>query len=223
MSSPSKKGERTLIVDPQGLISVRDVMARWAYSEMVGAHFSPLYSTDPCVDAIKGKRSAGILFDQLSDMERNILFAEWSRVRSFFAQFLEGVRGYRIEQWHRHQLALARVTPGVDPKYRDYPLLSLFFLTSADHPTDPRNAARNAIWCWWMIPSRLGSITGITSSSMVYTGRRGSSHLIFQRPFPFTCRFQARAGDLCWSAIRAETGVSQGANKQPMALTPSLG
>jgi hypothetical protein len=140
MSSPSNRGERTLIVDPQDLISVRDVMARWAYSEMVGAHFSPLYSTDPCVDAIKGKRSAGILFDQLSDMERNILFAEWSRVRSFFAQFLEGVRGYRIEQWHRHQLALARVTPGVDPKYRDYPLLSLFFLTSADHPTDPRNA-----------------------------------------------------------------------------------
>ena len=61
-------------------------------------------------------------------------------MRRFFAQFLQGVEGYRVERWRRDQLALVRVTPGVDPKYRDYPLLSLFFLTPADDPADPRNA-----------------------------------------------------------------------------------
>ena len=115
-------------------------MARWVYTEIVDGHYSHCYSTDPGVDAIKGKRSAGISVDQLSDAERAILFAEWSRVRSFFAQFLEGVEGYHIGRWRRDQLVLARVTPGVDPKYRDYPLLGLFFLTQADHPADPRNA-----------------------------------------------------------------------------------
>jgi hypothetical protein len=129
-----------LIIDPQQLISVQDVMARWVYSEIVDGHFSDLYSIDPAVDAIKGKRSAGISFDQLSDTERAILFAEWSRVRAFFTQFLQRVEGYRIEHWHREQVAVLRVPPGVDPKHRDYPLLSLFFLTRADDPTDPRNA-----------------------------------------------------------------------------------
>jgi hypothetical protein len=129
-----------LIVDAQELISVRDVMARWVYSEIVDGHFSHLYSTEPAVEAIKEKRSARISFDQLSDEERQTLFAEWSRVRGFFAQFLERVAGYRVEQWHREQLAVLRVTPGVDPRHRDYPLLGLFFLTPADDPADPRNA-----------------------------------------------------------------------------------
>jgi len=66
-------------------------------------------------------------------------------VRGFFAQFLQRVAGYRIEQWHREQLAVIRVPPGVDPRHRDYPLLSLFFLTPADDPADPRNAVRNVV------------------------------------------------------------------------------
>jgi hypothetical protein len=115
-------------------------MARWVYSEIVDGHFSHLYSTEPTFHAIKVKRRAGISFGQLSDTERAILFAEWSRVRAFFTRFLQAVGGYRMEQWHREQLAVARVPPGVDAKYRDYPLLSLFFLTTADHPADPRNA-----------------------------------------------------------------------------------
>jgi hypothetical protein len=129
------------------LISVQDVMARWVYSEIVDGHFSDLYSIDPAVDAIKGKRSAGIPFDQLSETERAILFGEWSRVRAFFTQFLHMVEGYRIEHWHREQVAVLRVPPGVDAKHRDYPLLSLFFLTPADGPADPRNAdkERNAV------------------------------------------------------------------------------
>jgi hypothetical protein len=117
-----------------------EVMARWVYSEIVDGHFSHLYSTDPAVDAIKVKRSAGISFAQLSDTERAILFGEWSRVRRFFTQFLQGVQGYRIQQWHRGKLAVVRVPPGIDPKHRDYPLLSLFFLTPADDTADPRNA-----------------------------------------------------------------------------------
>ena len=115
-------------------------MARWVYSEIVDGHFSHLYPTDRGVDAIKEKRSAGVTFDQLSDEERQLLFAEWSRVRAAFTHFLQGVEGYRIEQWHREQVALLRVPPGVDPRHRDYPLLGLFFLTQANDPADPRNA-----------------------------------------------------------------------------------
>ncbi len=114
-------------------------MARWVYSEIVDGH-SHLYSTDPAIDGIKVQRSAGVSFGELSHTERAILFAEWTRVRAVFTQFLQGVGGYRMEQWHREQLALLRVPPGIDPKYRDYPLLGLFFLTSTDHPADPRNA-----------------------------------------------------------------------------------
>jgi hypothetical protein len=132
-----------LIVDQQELISVQDVMARWVYCEIVGG-FSHLYFPDPAVDAIKVKRSAGISFDQLSDEERQTLFAEWSRVRGFFAQFLQRVAGYRIQQWHRERLAVIRVPPGVDPRHRDYPLLGLFFLTPADDPADPRNADKQS-------------------------------------------------------------------------------
>jgi hypothetical protein len=115
------------------------------YTEIVNGHHSHCFSADPGLVAIKEKRSVGISFDQLSDAERGILFAEWSRVRSsFVAQFLEGVEGYQIERWRRDQVVLARVTPRVDPKYRDFPLLGLFFLTEADDPADPRNADKES-------------------------------------------------------------------------------
>ena len=88
-SAPQSWSENP-IIHPEKIISIRDVMARWTYTEIVDGHSSHRYSIDPGVEAIKGKKSVGISFDQLSDAERAILFAEWSRVRRFFAQFLQG-------------------------------------------------------------------------------------------------------------------------------------
>jgi hypothetical protein len=62
------------------LVPVSDVIARWAYTEIVHAHSSFFYDGSPAAEALRTKRSAGLEFDALSSEERILLFSEWHGV-----------------------------------------------------------------------------------------------------------------------------------------------
>jgi hypothetical protein len=85
-------------------VSVWDVLARWAYTEIADAHSSLLYDGSPAAKALRSKRSAGVGFDALSAEERILLVSSWHGVRR-----LANVRAYRIEQWTRAQLMTVRL------------------------------------------------------------------------------------------------------------------
>jgi hypothetical protein len=128
-------------MSPDDLIPVADVMARWAYTEIVHSHFSSFYDGCASVDALRRKRSASIPFRELHLEERAVLFAPWQRVRRFFSPYIIMVQGYLLEQWTREQLLLVHVPPAVDPsRCQEYPLLGEYIFTEANDPRDPRNA-----------------------------------------------------------------------------------
>jgi hypothetical protein len=129
------------VATSEDVIPLTDVMARWAYTEAVGAHSSTCYDGCAGIEALRAKRRAGVPFSELSTPERSVLFAAWYRVRSaFFGRYLGRVRGYRLAYWTRESLVSVRVPPGVDPQYTDHPRLAEFFSTEASDPRDPRNA-----------------------------------------------------------------------------------
>lgn len=123
------------------MIPVRDVMARWAYTEVVGAHASACYDNCTGIEALRAMRRAGVSFADLSASDRSVLFSAWSCVRgAFFGPYLTTVGGYRLAQCTRASLLIVRVPRGVDPKHAHHPLLTEFFRSGSLDPDDPRNA-----------------------------------------------------------------------------------
>jgi hypothetical protein len=84
MAAPAIRGD---------VIPVRDVMARWAYTEVVGAHASACYDNCTGIEALRAMRRAGVSFADLSASDRSVLFSAWSCVRgAFFGPYLTTVR-----------------------------------------------------------------------------------------------------------------------------------
>jgi hypothetical protein len=100
----------------EDVIPLRDVLARWAYTEALGAHSSTCYDDCQGIEAMRAKRRAGVPFSGLSTSDRSVLFSAWHRVRgAFFGPYLATVSCHRLAQWTRRSLLLVRVPPGVDP------------------------------------------------------------------------------------------------------------
>src|SRR5262245_5232215 len=77
------------------IVSVRDVLARWAYTEIADGHCSGLYLRHAAIKALRMKRAAGISFHALSTPERTILVDELCRARgSFVTDHVHGLDGY---------------------------------------------------------------------------------------------------------------------------------
>jgi hypothetical protein len=122
------------------LVSIRDVRARWAYTEIVQSHSSSYYDRIPGINALRDRRTNSAPFDELSESERNSLSSACEDVREFFTQYLKNVRAYLVEQWKTGQLLRVRVPPAVAREYPDYPALADFIFTPCGDGADPRNA-----------------------------------------------------------------------------------
>ena len=132
MAAPATRGD---------VIPVRDVMARWAYTEVVGAHASACYDNCTGIEALRAMRRAGVSFADLSASDRSLLFSAWSCVRgAFFGPYLTTAGSYRLAQCTRASLLIVRVPRGVDPKHAHHPLLTEFFRSGSSDPDDRRNA-----------------------------------------------------------------------------------
>jgi hypothetical protein len=133
-----------VIARAEDVIPLRDVLARWAYTEALGAHSSTCYDDCQGIEAMRAKRRAGVPFTGLSTSDRSVLFSAWHRVRgAFFGPYLATVSCYRLAQWTRASLLLVRVPPGVDPNHTHHPLLHEFFRSGSTDPSDPRNAHKD--------------------------------------------------------------------------------
>jgi hypothetical protein len=177
------------VATSEDVIPLTDVMARWAYTEAVGAHSSTCYDGCAGIEALRAKRRAGVPFSELSTPERSVLFAAWYRVRSaFFGRYLGRVRGYRLAYWTRESLVSVRVPPGVDPQYTDHPRLAEFFSTEASDPRDPRNAHNEQGAGRATIRSRWAFTMATTSLVMACTGGRRSWLPVFPPASLSTCR-----------------------------------
>ena len=120
-----------------GLVSISDVTARWAYSEILQAHCSPCYYNLPGVGVLREKRRQSIRFDDLSSEDRTVLSSRWRDVRGFFIPYLRGVAEYRVERWEKRQLLAVRVPW---PIASGHPLLADFIFTPCENANDARNA-----------------------------------------------------------------------------------
>jgi hypothetical protein len=119
------------------LISISEVTAHWAYSEILQSHCSACYDNVPGVGGLRERRGKAVRFDDLSAEERNVLSAGWHAVRGFFIPYLQGVDGYRVERWRKGQLLAVRVPRPIAP---NHPLLVDFIFTHCDDMNDARNA-----------------------------------------------------------------------------------
>ena len=130
-----------VIARAEDVIPLRDVLARWAYTEALGAHSSTCYDDCQGIEAMRAKRRAGVPFSGLSTSDRSVLFSAWSCVRgAFFGPYLATVGSYRLAQWTRASLLLVRVPRGVDPNHTHHPLLTEYLHSGSTDPGDPRNA-----------------------------------------------------------------------------------
>src|SRR5262245_92381 len=97
------------------MVSRRDVLARWAYSEILGARSSRSYDIVPDIIALRVKRGSGVSFDMLTANDRDQLVFGWDYVRGAFslAAHLVGIKQFREERLIRSQIAPLFVPSGV--------------------------------------------------------------------------------------------------------------
>jgi hypothetical protein len=123
------------------LVSVRDVLARWAYTEILHAHSSAFYDGLPGIANLRQQRRRATAFEGLSESERNHLSQASCIVRRFFARYLRDVRAYRLERWKKDELLKVRVP---EVMASNHPLLADYIFTACQDVDDARNAHKEA-------------------------------------------------------------------------------
>jgi hypothetical protein len=66
VSNVLSEGVRMVIARAEDVIPLRDVLARWAYTEALGAHSSTCYDDCQGIEAMRAKQRAGVPFSGLS-------------------------------------------------------------------------------------------------------------------------------------------------------------
>jgi hypothetical protein len=122
---------------------IQDVLARWAYSEIVGARTSNKYDGSPGIDALRAKRNAGTLFVGLSALEREMLTQGWTDVRQFMLRFMNDVAGFRLIDLTKGQLKQLFVFPEVSHDLnRRFETFETFMILPRTDMGDPRGETR---------------------------------------------------------------------------------
>lgn len=85
--------------------AIQEVLARWAYSEIVGANASHCYDGGPGIEALRAKHSGGVTFTELSSVDQHNLAGMCAQVRSGMMRYMDGVTAYRVVDLARQQLA----------------------------------------------------------------------------------------------------------------------
>jgi hypothetical protein len=93
------------------MLTVQCVVARWAYSEIIGATSSIHYTGTPDIEHLRAKRSSGALFADLSATERDSLVRSWRTVRGNLLAYLRFVTHFHEVELTRNQLGALWVFP----------------------------------------------------------------------------------------------------------------
>lgn len=132
-------------------VSVPEVMAEWAYSEIIDSKSSSLYNEKMCANILApllAKRAASVPFSQVSLAERYELARGCYHVRPFILAYLIGVTQFDIVDIGRNELAGLLVPPNAaaDLAGRFVPFQQYIGVLSND-PVDARyNSPLPANW-----------------------------------------------------------------------------
>lgn len=125
-------------------ITLLDVQARWAYSEITDSHFTGCYDNFADVDLLRAKRRDGVAFSSLSWTERYHLATMCFGVRLGLMNFFIGVERYHVRQLTKAELAQLLVPPNVwgNPRPALIPF-DQYLTIPIDAPGDARNVSEN--------------------------------------------------------------------------------
>jgi hypothetical protein len=119
-------------------VSLVDVKARWAYSEILGARSSDCYNNLLGVAELRAKRLSGVPFNALTSNDRHQLASYCDDVRGGLLMFLRGVEHSREKRLTKSQIAPFLVPSNVSGR----PMMMRFndFVnTRSPSPDDPRS------------------------------------------------------------------------------------
>jgi hypothetical protein len=121
------------------MLSLIDVLARWAYSEILDARSSPYYNNLPGVAELRAKRRTGVPFKALPSSDRHQLASNCACVRGGLWMFLTDVEHFREERLTKSQIAPFLVPSNVS----GLPMMRFddFMDTPSSGPDDPRSEA----------------------------------------------------------------------------------
>jgi hypothetical protein len=121
-------------------VSLLDVQARWAYSEILDSSFSRFYDGGRDIAALRAKRSRGFPFDGLTPDERYSLAFQCAAVRQGMVRYLVGIKSFVEGRLTRSQLGNLSVPPIVWPESRGIDVVSFrtYVSTQSAAPADPR-------------------------------------------------------------------------------------
>jgi hypothetical protein len=119
-------------------LSVLQVQARWAYSEIVDGTLSRNYDGGPNIEELRARRRDGVPLDQLSPQEEYNLAFLCVMTRPNLMIFLTGVDRLVEVRLNRAEIATLLV-PGMISDTRDFTCFDQLMNTTAKSPKDPRN------------------------------------------------------------------------------------
>jgi hypothetical protein len=122
-------------------ISVFDVQARWAYSEITDAVSSADYDGVPDIDALRAARRAGTPFEKLSPTQRYDLARGCFFARPMLMAYLLSVSSFVLSELTRADLEAIVIPPNVwaPASQGRFVPFRYFITTPASDPNDSRN------------------------------------------------------------------------------------
>jgi hypothetical protein len=123
-------------------ISLLDVQARWAYSEIIDSNFAKLYDGREGVEALRKKRQTNVSMEKLPLVERYNLAFLCVSVRPNMMWFVTGIERFQEVDLDRTAVATLLVPPMVTPDLQGK-LVPL--TTYMDIPTASSDDARNVV------------------------------------------------------------------------------
>jgi hypothetical protein len=125
-------------------VSLHEVQARWAYSEINSPRFHRLYAQHPRSPVVLPKAKDSVPFGDLSPTDVDVLVELHRGVRGYFLYYLNGDEVFTCEAWSKEQIETVYVSPS------NYSLIPLRSFAASPRPLgsdgnpawdDPRVAA----------------------------------------------------------------------------------
>jgi hypothetical protein len=113
-------------------ISLVDIQAQWAYSEIVDSNFEHWYDNSPEVGDFRAKRRAGMPFADLSPLDRCNLAGYCREKRSFMLEYVVSITTFDLVVLRREDIAALRVASNIAEDGRFHPFKEFMDIPSAN-------------------------------------------------------------------------------------------
>jgi hypothetical protein len=123
-----------------GSVSVIEVQAQWAYSEIVGGTLASNYNNVAGIVALRARRQANVPFASLSQAEVQALAMACMTVRPNMMIFFQSVQSFHLQQLDKVAIGQLWVPPMAIGVLQCWPF-SYYVTTQHSSPQDARNVA----------------------------------------------------------------------------------